>query len=102
MDVDALQKKLIAAAKATSPSDSVPYAFEKRITARLKGHTVMDEWGLWAGPLWKAAVPCVAIMLALSAWSFIPAKPTPTDFSQEIENTVLAAVEQEQGSDSIW
>lgn len=102
MDVETLQKKLIAAAKTTPPRDSVPYAFEKRITARLKGQTVMDEWGLWAGSLWRAAVPCVAITLLLSAWSFFPAaKPAPSDLSQEIENTVLAAVEQEQGSD-IW
>ena len=101
MNLEALQKKLIAAAKATPPHDSVPYAFEKRITARLKGQAVMDEWGLWAGPLWRAAVPCVAIMLALSAWSFYPPKAAPTDFSQEIENTVLAAVEPDQSSE-IW
>jgi hypothetical protein len=104
MDIDALQKKLIAAAKANPPRESVPYAFEKRITARLTGRVVLDEWGLWVGPLWRAAVPCVAIMVVLGAWSLFPVNPRPasSDLSQDIENTVLAAVEQEQTSDSIW
>ena len=104
MNVEKLQRKLINAAKANPPSDRVPYAFEKRIMARVGSHTVLDEWGLWAGSLWRAAVPCVAVMLLLGAWSFFPANPRPAsnDLSQEIENTVLAAVEQEQPADSTW
>jgi hypothetical protein len=103
MDIDALQKKLIAAAKANPPRDSVPYAFEKRITARLAGQTMLDDLGFWAGSLWRAAVPCVAVMLLLGAWSLFPVhhKTVSSDLSQDIENTVLAAV-QEQTSDSIW
>jgi hypothetical protein len=41
-------------------------------------------------------------MIVLTAWSFFatPAA-TPGDLSQEFENTVLAAANQ-QASDSIW
>jgi len=58
---------------------------------------------LWAGALWRATVPCVAVMILLSAWSFFatPQPATPVDLSQDFENTVLAAANQ-QASDSIW
>ena len=101
MNVAELQKKLIAAARANPPSQLVPYAFEKRIMALLPLRPTLDSW---AAALWRAAVPCVAVMLLLSAWSvFAPAdKTSSSDLSQEIDNTVLAAVDQEQVSDTIW
>jgi hypothetical protein len=103
MNIADLHRKLISAAKANPPSNNVPYAFEKRIMAGLKGRPTLDQWGLWAGALWRATVPCVAITVLLSAWSFFTpsAKPVSSDLSQAIENTVLAAVEQES-SDSTW
>ena len=64
---------------------------------------ITDDLGvLWAGALWRATVPCVAIVLLLGAWTFF-ASPTPAqgDLSQDFENTVLAAANQ-QASDSIW
>ncbi len=104
MNLDELHRKLIAAAKANPPSDRVPFAFEKRITARLAGrHSLANDCALWAQALWRATVPCVAVMLLLSAWSFLGANTPPsTDLSQDIENTVLAAVDQEQSPDSSW
>ena len=104
MNIADLHRKLIRAAKASPPSDRVPYAFEKRIMARLKNRAIPDYWGLWAGALWRATVPCLAIMLVLSAWSFFTpeTKPASSDLSQDFENTVLAAVEQDQSSDSTW
>jgi hypothetical protein len=104
MNVAELQRKLIAAAQANPPSDRVPYAFEKRIMARLTARPVVDDWALWARALWRAAAPCVAIMLLLGAWSlFVPHNSTsPTDLSQELEKTLLAAVDQDQTTDSTW
>src|SRR2546428_531957 len=104
MNIADLQRKLISAAKANPPSDRVPFAFEKRIMAQLRRRPILDGWGLWAGALWRATVPCLAIMLLLSAWSFFTpsAKTSSSDLSQEIENTVLAAVEQDQSPDSNW
>ena len=104
MNVEELQRKLIAAARAHPPGDRVPLAFEKRIMARLPARPVLDDWALWARALWRAAAPCVAIMLLLSAWSFFAPRPAApaNDLSQEFENTLLAAVDQDQPSDSAW
>jgi hypothetical protein len=104
MNLAELQRKLIAAARADSPSDRVPYAFEKRIMARLMVQPVLDHWALWSRALWRAVAPCVAITVLLSAWSFLePAANAPTnDLSQEFENTVLAAVDQDPATDLTW
>jgi hypothetical protein len=110
MNVVELQKKLIAVAKSSPPSDSVPYAFEQRIMAHLRSARVVDNWGTWAIGLWRASVPCVALMVGLSIWSVVTPDNTTnaspsvnTDISQQIERTVLAAaVEQEQVTDSTW
>ena len=104
MNLAELERKLIAAAKANPPSDCVPYTFEKRIMARLlQARPLRDHWAQWAGALWRASVPCVAIMLLLSAWSFFAPLGAPAnDLSQEFENTVLAAVDQDPAADSTW
>ncbi|MCX6890119.1 MAG: hypothetical protein WCL11_13690 [Verrucomicrobiota bacterium] len=104
MKLDQLQQKLIAAARANPPSDRVPFAFEKRIMARLPARLVPDEWGLWASALWRGAASCVAITLLFSAWTFMaPNIAAPTsDLSQDFENTLLAAVDQDQPADSAW
>ena len=102
MNLTELQRKLLDAARSHTPSDSVPYAFQTRVMARLRGVAAPDGWALWAGALWRATVPCVAIVVLMGAWAFF-ASPTPAqgDFSQDFENTVLAAANQ-QASDSIW
>ena len=104
MNLGPLERKLIAAARANPPSDRVPYAFEKRIMARLATRPVVDDWALWARALWRAAAPCVAIMLVLGAWSFFapPASTSANDLSQDLEKTLLAAVDQDQTVDSTW
>lgn len=98
MNLSELHAKLIAAARATPPDDRVPYTFEKRIMARLAGKTALDAWDLWGRAFGRAAVYCVAFMLLLSAGSlFIPAiAPTAnpdTSLSQDVERTLLAAVD---------
>lgn len=97
MNLDDLHAKLMAAARAQTPSQRVPFAFEKRVSALLRTAPVIDAAALWAGALWRAAVPCVALMVLLSAWSLLsPAKPASSDLSQELDNTVLAAALPEQ------
>ena len=104
MNLAQLERKLIAAARANPPSERVPYAFEKRILARLAARPMLDGWELWARALWRAAAPCVAIMLLLGAWSLsTPRGSTPAnDLSQQLEQTLLAAVDQDQTTDSAW
>ncbi len=99
--MDRLLSKLLAAARTRPPSDRVPYAFEQRILARLKEQSRLDEWAVWARALWRGAALCLMITLLLSAWSLLTSTGTAptTDLSQELDNTVLAAVDQEQGTD---
>src|SRR5512140_286225 len=101
MNLDQLQQKLIAAARAHPPSDRVPYAFEQRILARVRELPALDAWTLWARALWRAATPCVAVMVLLLAWCLLvrSSRSANTDLSQELENTVLAAADQDQPAD---
>lgn len=97
MNLDALHRKLMSAARAQIPSERVPLAFEKRITALLRQQPAADYVALWARGLWRAAVPCIAVMVLLTGWSlFAPAKASSNDLSQELDNTVLAAAVPEQ------
>ena|SRR5882724_9697458 len=105
MKLSELQKKLIAAARANPPSDRVPYAFEKRITALLAARPVLDRWALWSRALWRGAVGCLAVMVLLSAGSFfIPQNSgSAGDLAQEFENTMLASTDPgTQDTDNTW
>jgi hypothetical protein len=97
-----LEKKLISVARANPPSDQVPLAFERRIMAIIMGRPVQDIWAAWAKALWYAAAPCVAIMLLFSGWALVQSyqnKQTPTvDLAQQLDNTLLAAVDQSNDS----
>ena len=97
MNLDELQKKLLAVARTNVPSDQVPYAFEKRITALLASRVAAENMNLWVRGLWRAAVSCVAITVLLGVWAaFNPATTATTadDLAQNFENTLLASVDQ--------
>ena len=104
MNLAQLERKLIAAGRAQPPNGRVPYAFEKRILARLAGRSVADRWELWARALWRAAAACAAITLLLGAWSFLAPEggASTSDLSQDLEQTLLAAADQEPAADSTW
>jgi hypothetical protein len=100
MNLAELQKKLIAAARANVPGDHVPYAFEKRVTALLAARVAPQNLDGWVRGLWRAAVSCMAVALLCGAWSLltptiVPSNATTsTDLSQDLENTLLASVDQ--------
>lgn len=101
MNLEHLQKKLLAAARATPPEDRVPYAFEKRILARLTSAPPVDASALWARALWRAAVPCVAVTILLTTLSFtLVTSDTSTslagndDVSEQFEQALLASADQ--------
>jgi hypothetical protein len=93
MNLAELQRKLISAARANPPADTVPYAFEKRIAARLKGSPELDVLGDWAHGLSRAAVFCVAVMLVLAAWSYLLPAPSSDTLSQDVQTALFAAVD---------
>ena len=89
MNIDELRNKLVAAARALPPSDAVPYAFEKRIMAALSAQVPVDVWALWSRLLWRAAAPCVAIMLAVSLWAIVDnSARSSTSLAADLDRTV--------------
>ena len=104
MKLTALETKLLAAARVAEPSSHVPYAFEKRIMERLRKPVQADHWSVWGQALWRAAAPCVAIMLLFTAWTVLSPSTAPTDgdIGQELENTVMASFEAEPSSELNW
>jgi len=100
MNLEHLQKKLLAAARTTAPDERVPYAFEKRILARVSTPPVTDVAAFWARALWRAAVPCVAVTLLLAALSFSlvssdsASNASTENLSQQFEQTLFASVDQ--------
>jgi len=95
MNLNELQTKLIAAAKQNPPSERVPYAFEKRIMARIAAQPAANLWALWGQPLWRAAISCVALTLLCGAWSFASVKTSDAEnFSQDFESAVFAGMNQ--------
>ena len=106
MNLDELHRKLIQVARANPPSERVPYGFERRVMGALKNRAVLDHWAFWAHALWRAAAPCVGIVIVLAAWSLLTS-PIPAltsgqpsvDVAQDLENTVFAAAEQQPPPD---
>jgi hypothetical protein len=100
MNLEDLQKKLLAAARENPPGDHVPYAFEKRVLARLASQTAVDSSAFWARALWRAVVPCVAVTILMTTLSFTMVSTEPTsvasedDISQQFELALLAPANQ--------
>jgi hypothetical protein len=98
MNLDQLQKKLLAAARAHPPVERVPLAFEKRVLAHLQSKPAADVSALWARALWRAVIPCVALTVVLAALALVAAPnstaASETDLSQAFEKTLLATAEQ--------
>ena len=71
MNLNELQRKLIGAARSHPPRIDVPYAFEQRILARLRqSQPALDPWIAWSRGLWKASVPCLAVLGLVAIWNF--------------------------------
>jgi hypothetical protein len=98
MNTESLRARLLAAARAKPPSDDVPYAFEKRIMARLVGGTQPDRLSYWSIVLWRAAASCVAFMLVVSAWTYFSASPQlgSDSFVMAFEDVVMAPLDLDE------
>jgi hypothetical protein len=90
-----LFEKLIRAARHNPPASQVPYAFEKRVMARL-GPPVRDEWTAIARALCWSAGACCAIAMGISIWAFAfdeaRESTAAATFSSELEQTILASI----------
>lgn len=92
MNLRQLQTLLLTAARAEPPDERVPYAFGQRVMARLTAAPAADALALWARALWRAALPCVAVvcLLAAATWLTPPPAATPADLAEHLEETLLA------------
>jgi hypothetical protein len=97
MNLDKLYHKLVAAARKNPPGDHVPYAFERRVMARLAAAPRFDEWAAWARSLWYGAAVCAAVAVLMSVWSFSPdgEQDLAANFSQDLEQTILSPADVE-------
>ena len=91
MNLSQLQTKLLHVARNNPANDHVPYAFEKRIMARLS-QPVADAWSVWGRALWRAALAYVVAVALFGGWAFEKGGAEEAELSQAFENTVMAAV----------
>lgn len=81
-------EELIKLARSIPSDERVPYAFEKRIMARLAGSPAADPLTMWAQALWRGVAPCLGIMLMALLVSFAStrnAMPTSGETAAQTE-----------------
>lgn len=88
MDPNQLKENLIRLARALPAEERAPYAFEKRVMARLRSRAEVDIWAYWSRALWSAAAPCVAVMLITGAWATLDAEA-----ELDLDNAIMAPTE---------
>jgi len=83
-------EEFVKLARSLPREERVPYAFEKRIMAHLREAPGMDAVTLWAHALWRAAAPCLGIMIIAAAvcWPLIFQQGADNDV--DLESAVLA------------
>lgn len=96
MNIEELQRKLLAAGRANPSGDAVPYAFERRVMAQIAARPAIDVWSVWNRILWRAAAPCVALTVLLAAWTFVPIPVNGSlhgPLDDELESALLAPLD---------
>ena len=90
MQLRQLSEKLIEGARSNVPADAVPYAFEQRVMAHIRGIKPVDAWAIWSAGLWRAALACLLLTLLSGAWSVWgePDSAPSIEFAQEFETAV--------------
>ena len=65
--IDKILDEMLEKTRGIPADDRVPYAFEKRIMAHI--HNIPETatlWEQWNRMLWRAVVPCVAVMVLVA------------------------------------
>ena len=103
--IEDILERLLTQTREIPTNDRVPYAFEKRIMAHIKEApaALADVWSAWAQSLWKAVVPCLAVLVMVAVWMKAPTDGTgattpivanfeaPTD--EDLESIVMLAID---------
>jgi len=89
-----LEQALFSAARRIPADDRVPLAFEKRIMSRLSSGGAKDLISMWAAGLWRAAGPCLGVMMCLVVWSAVIEPPSQDHLALDLESTLLAPLDE--------
>ena len=89
-----LHETFLRAARKLPEDRRVPYSFERRVMASLptanSPDALSDALALWSRWLWRATLPCLALMLAIGMWSFFANEHMSTDpLVSDIEMTMM-------------
>ena len=98
-----LHSNILEAAQKLPEDNHVPYAFEKRIMARIQATPQPDSLALWARGLWQATVPCLALMVAIGTWSAIDSRSESSvdPLAADLELTMLQPFD-ELSVEDLW
>ena len=112
--IDKILDEMLAKTRGMPADDRVPYAFEKRIMAHIKEAPVAGAnlWELWGLSLWRAVVPCLAVLVMVAVWMKAPADgsgattpqgnaaPAVANFEapgdEDLESIVMLAIEPDE------
>ena len=96
MNTSEVQRRWIEWARSIPPDDRVPYAFEKRVMARVFAQPQTTVREIWGRVLWRACIPCVAIMLISSVLDVFSARSISQEASLgvDLESAVLAPLDE--------
>lgn len=98
MNLDHLHNKLITAARATPADNRVPYAFEKRVMARLAETVRVDLLGAWSAALWRGAIACLVVTMLSGAWLLWTESPSDqAEFTHDFNAAVFASAGSTDG-----
>ena len=88
--IDAILDEMLAKTREIPADNRVPYAFEKRIMAHIKetSKPVANLWELWGHSLWRAVIPCLAVMIFVAVWMKPPGETTGTSELEAGTSTV--------------
>lgn len=84
-------EEFIKLARELPQNERTPWAFEKRIMARIAHGPVADAVSEWTHLLWRAMAPCLGIMLLAAVVSMASMSgDTSSDEAGDLESTVFA------------
>jgi hypothetical protein len=97
-----MYERLFRAARRIREDDTVPYAFEKRIMAHITPVESMDSGSFWALGLWKASVPCLALMLCTTLWASMNGSAGQPGEEALVNELQLTMIQPLQSLEETW
>ncbi len=93
--IEDILESLLTQTREIPTNERVPHAFEKRIMAHIKEGpaALADVWSAWAQSLWKAVVPCLAVLMMVAVWMKAPTDGTGATTPQGNAAPVVANFE---------